>query len=472
MTISCSFHPEQAAHFHCHLCNVYFCKICITLRGADKYGVEEKRYLCTACGRTANSLGLSNILPPFWKKMGAIFAYPFQPAPLLFTTALAALGGWIPANWIVQLLVWIVMMKYAYAVLINTAGGSLRAPAVTWGLINDDVVQVFKQFVVYGLVGAAGGFLFVNAGPAAGWSFVVLITLFMPAIIMLLVATNSIIHAINPMLFIPIVFKIGFPYLLMYFFLFLLSSGPLYLFSSIPFEIAPPLRKFFSLFCGQMYAIISYHLMGYVLLQYHEKIGYTVAYDDYIEHGVSRPEEKNVSAKQRMLNTLDVLIKAGQFQKAMGLLREEIAMKPSDVNLSEKYYRLLKLTGERKRAGKYAAIHFGLLMKNHKKEQALHLLAEMIDNQMTPPAGRAVLQVADWYRQRGEFNKSLNCYAYFVKHNKGHGDVPEAYFKAAKILHENGGDSLKAKKILRTIVQSFPKHHLVPQIVKYFRSMG
>lgn len=472
MTISCSFHPGQAAHFQCNDCDINFCESCITSRKVETYGSVEKHYFCPACDAEAELIGVANILPPFWKKLGAIFSYPFQLSPLLLTVTLAAIGGFMSGSFLVRLVVFIVMLKYAYAVMIATAKGSLRSPTLTWKLINDDVFQVLKQYVIFGLVGFCGSLITSQTGPLAGKLFYMFITIFMPAIIMVLVATNSIIHAVNPALFVPIVWRIGLPYVLMYLFLMFLYTGPSYLLSLIPFDLSPKLAGFTILFVQQIYAIVSYHLMGYVLLQYHAEIGYPVEYEYFVKQGRTAGKSPKISEKQKLLNTIEVLIKGGHYAKALPLLREEIAVESPDINLSEKYYRLLQLADEKKKAGNYAPILLDQLVQKGRKKEAMELLTEMMGNNMSVPSDTAILKVADWYKQRGELKKAVDSYSYFLKNNKGHNAVPEMYFKLAQILHENGRNSAKAKKILMGLVKTFPHHNLVPQIKSYLSSMG
>jgi len=62
----------------------------------------------------------------------------------------------------------------------------------------------------------------------------------------------------------------------MAFFLLLLQFAPFtarnYIIEFLPQAVHLPLL----LFTGAFYVIITYHLMGYVILQYHERIGYDV----------------------------------------------------------------------------------------------------------------------------------------------------------------------------------------------------
>lgn len=472
MTLSCTFHPGRSAHFQCEHCDISFCDQCVSSREVSRYSEEELVYYCPACDGIPTLVGLSNILPPFWKKLGSIFLYPLQPAPLIFTMVLAVLGGLLYFNWIAQLFIWIVMMKYAYAVMISTAKGGLKAPAITWSLINDDVMQVFKQYGIFLLAGFCIAFMFHQFGVVGGGLFVVFVAAFLPAIIMLLVATNSIIHAINPMLFVPIVFRIGSSYLLLYLFLIFLSAAPLSIYSLLPAKLPPQLWKGLTLFLGQIYTLISYHLLGYVLLQNHEKIGYSVDYEYFVQYGKQRPVKDRKTQKEKFLHTIEILIQGGFYDKALVLLREKIAVDSPDIKLSEKYYTLLQLAGKKKKVHNYASIHLSHLVKRNLQKKAFELFSQIIQNDLKPPPQPIIFQIAKWYELKGNYKKGLDSYLYFIRKNKGHDAIAEAYFKVARILNERGRKKQKAKQILGSLIKTFPNHPIIPMVKSYFRTIG
>jgi len=55
--------------------------------------------------------------------------------------------------------------------------------------------------------------------------YLIVVIMSIPAMIIIFVTTESLINAINPMLFIPLAIRIGWGYLLMYFFLTVKFGG-------------------------------------------------------------------------------------------------------------------------------------------------------------------------------------------------------------------------------------------------------
>ena len=119
----------------------------------------------------------------------------------------------------------------------------------------------------------------------AAIAFAIAALFFVPSMIILLVTTGSLFHAINPVVFVGLAFRIGWAYFLMNFFLILLGSAPAYLAQYVIRFLPPDLHLMLFGFAKSFYTIVSYHLMGYVILQYHEKIGYKVDYEDFSDPG-------------------------------------------------------------------------------------------------------------------------------------------------------------------------------------------
>ncbi|MBE0582725.1 MAG: hypothetical protein IH612_03070 [Desulfofustis sp.] len=469
MSVKCTLHRSRAAHFSCDQCGSSLCEDCVTVKKTSTYSGKSTDYFCPACELPVRLEGLGDAMEPFWNRLGAIFLYPFQRTPFLLTLALALLGAVFSGTFLISLLVWIVMTKYAYAALIHTAQGSLRAPAITWSLVNENVLQVFKQYVVFALLGLLGGFIF-GWSVIAGFAFAALIIACLPAIIMILVATNSVFQAINPFLFLPIIKRIGWSYLLMYLFLFFLLMAPYALFSVLPVSLMHPMvAGFLYLFFSQIYVVISYHLMGYVLLQYHEEIGYSVDYEFFLENQGTKQKRREKTPEEELKTAIALLVNAGKYQEAIVRTRPAILEDSPDLEVSEKFLQLLKLAGEQQKAENYAVRHFEILVNNDKKEQATSLFSEIRQTAAGPASAESIVKVASWYQERNEYKNALSAYAYFTKHHKSHSLAPHVYFESAKLLHEHANNSTKARQILQGIIRTFPEHVLVPQVTHYLQ---
>lgn len=472
MTIFCSFHPKDPAHFQCFTCQSALCDICISARESNGFAGRETSYFCPGCNTPVELIGIGNIIEPFWKKMSSFFLYPLRPLPLLFILTLSLLATLFHQSFLVQMIVWAIMMKFAYAVLITTSQGSLKPPDMSWGLLNNNLGQVFKQILIFLPVGICSVFVYRLAGPYALFVFLGFLALFAPVILMLLVVTNSILNALNPFLFVPIVNRIGWPYLLMYLFLLLLCTAPPALFNLLPSELPTEFTRFITHLFGKYYTIISFYLMGYVLLQYHREIGYEVDYGHFMANLPTDKKRKIPSRKEHLQNTMAVFIKAGRYQEALKLLRPHIDVESPDSDLSEKYLQLLKLAGEHQKIKVYSGMHLGNLVKTSKISKALALYQDMRENNIPLSSASDLLTIAKWYGQRNEYKNASAAYITFTKSFKGHPEMPRAYLEIARLLHERGNNSSKAQKILQTIIRSYPQHPCAAQAQAYMGSIA
>ena len=467
MTIFCNFHPTQPAHFHCHKCGFAFCPTCIVRRSVTRHSETENHYFCPACNIQAEHIGVGNLIEPFWSRMPKIFGYPFQLHPLLLNIALAILVSFFPESTLVRLAFFVIATKYAYAILATTAKGSVKAPDITFQLINQDVEQVFKQYGVFIIIGVMTGFLFRLAGPVGGFIFLLLVSIFAPAILMMLVVTNSVLAAINPFKFVPIATRIGRHYFLMYLFIFFLYSAPAVLFNFIPLSVPVFITTFVIVFFQQFYTFIIYHLLGYILLQYHEEIGYQVDYEFFLQQ--SKPDDfKEESDREKLLNQLDILVKSGNHEAAIKYLLRETDGKFDDVDLSEQFLILLKMAQNSAGLEKHAKDHLALLTQKDKITKAIATYTDYFsgNNNMAPPPD-CLIKIAKWLDDRGQFQKAIDCYVSFINFFKKHPELPEVYFSLAKILHEKTNNTSKAREIFQSLLLTYPDHELVPQIKPY-----
>jgi tetratricopeptide (TPR) repeat protein len=212
--------------------------------------------------------------------------------------------------------------------------------------------------------------------------------------------------------------------------------------------------------------------MGYVLLQYHEEIGYSVDYDFFMEHKGDTRKKKSKKPEDELKTGLAVLMKTGKYQEAVQRVRPYILEDNPDLELSEKFLQLLKMTGEHEKAANYSIKHFEVLVKNNKKQKATELFPEVQKSPAGPPPAECVAKVASWFEDLSEYKKALATYVYFTKQYKKHPLMPDVYYQLAKLLHEHADNSGKAKQILKGIIKTWPQHKRVPEATKYLASLS
>ena len=325
MRTFCGYHPTKPAQWNCSSCDADYCPECVTKRSLPRYGRTETYYYCPKCEGIVDRLGISNIIDPFWNRVPKLFLYPFHPRSLVLMLLLSvgvvffSKPGLI--NLIINVVLWGILLKYSHAALKNTAHARYSPPKINSETIFEDFGIVFKQFAIFIILGIAMVKVTQMFGPLIGLAFLVVAILSIPSMIIVLVATGSLIHAINPVVFITMAWRIGWGYLLMYLFLTILGGAPTILGRHVITYLPASSHLFLFSLAKCFYTIISYHLMGYVILQYHEDIGYEVDLDE--EDSILEEKKPEQAAGSEILNRVDILIKEGKIDDAIFLIRSE-----------------------------------------------------------------------------------------------------------------------------------------------------
>ncbi|MBT7443151.1 MAG: hypothetical protein HN790_04215, partial [Methylococcales bacterium] len=170
------------------------------------------------------------MIPPFWQKTALFFKIPFSVTAISVIFAMLVLGNLASKIPIIgTLLVFIVIptlfLKYAYLTLENVSNGNLTAPTFKDIFQDNDYAIVFKQIFILILLFIPTAKL-SEISPALGIAWYFLILFLIPATVMVLSVEQRFTQAVNPILLLSFVQKIGVPYLGLYVFLLIVSGGP------------------------------------------------------------------------------------------------------------------------------------------------------------------------------------------------------------------------------------------------------
>ncbi len=473
MTIYCQFHPTVPAHYQCPRCQSHLCPQCIDRRErGDRFPGQHLRF-CPKCNVQVRWLGAGNIVTPFWKRLPKFFTYPFHPRPLTLM-AIISLINLLAANHPgllsipVILLAYCAVLLYSFAALKRTASGDMSPPPLNKSSLSDDFHLVIKQVVMFVIIGFTFFAGTASLGPLVGVAILVVVLLGFPAMVILLITTGSLIQAINPMMFIPLATRIGWGYLLMYLFLILLGGAPSVLAGkiipifperAIPFIFS--MAKFY-------YMLISYHLMGYVLMQYHMEIGYDIDEDNFRESDAVASVAP-LDADAATLKEVERLLREGEVESAVDLIRKD--RNPAAIRslaLSSLYMKMLKLKRMAQALDDHRPVHLGLLAKNGEKREALQLYDDMKKRDAGRiPGPDTLFAVAGWLNEAGRYEPALAAYGQMAESYPDSPLVPKARFRAAQITHDRLMEAERAREMLDDLVDDFPDHEIIGQVKAY-----
>lgn len=407
---------------------------------------------------------------PFWHRLPRFFLYPMQTGSMLRIAGYSVFGGismFIPDVFggLLQLILWIVFLKYAFLVMERTANGKFDEPGDVVSEEEGDatqVVRMFGLFVVVGLIFALLAASLGEVGYGLGW---LLMNVLPPAGIMIIAVTRSLGQALNPAKILFYIKTIGSPYLALCFVLFSLTGSAEilqgFLYAHMDSWLVLPLMSFVEFY----FTLITYHMMGYAIYQYHDKLGV------YADVSFEDAEAKLAPGKagDPVLGKLNSLIANGQQDEAIDLLREELRTRWEDNELHERYHKLLMASGKQETAVNHARQFIDKLVTERRFFQALDLCEQCLklDPEFQLQNSDHVHELASAARTAKRQKLALDLMRRFDRRYPGHQHIPAVYFLSAQILCEHFHMYKEAKQILQAIQAKFPEHSLAGEAGKY-----
>jgi TolA-binding protein len=412
---------------------------------------------------------------PFWRRLPSFFVYPMQMGSLV-RLAVFSLAGSVAILLIgmfgvfIYLILWLVFFKYAFVVLERTANGRFDEPNNLDGNEVGEIGQVLRMIALFVILGIQVVLLSLlgTIGEGLGW---LLVNIIPPAGIMIIATSRSLFQALNPGQIFFYIRTIGSPYLALCFLLLSVTSSGAwmqhFMHSHTNSWLVVPLTFFVQFY----FTLITYNMMGYVIYQYHDKLGL------HAEVSFEKAQEKigpNKKAGDPFLAKLAALIAEGKEEEACGVLREELRTNWERNDLHERYQKLLMATGKKEQALQHALDFIGKLVLEKKMFQALDLCEQGLkaDPAFQPRNADHVYDLAAAASLSNRPKLALDLMRGFDKRYPGHKHTAQVYLLSAKILDERYGKSQEAAKILRAVQAKFPDHAAAAEARKYLEVLA
>lgn len=405
---------------------------------------------------------------PFWQRLREISLYPAQPGALitLIVLSLARLLGLLPGvGRIVTLLVLVALYKFAFEVLRATANGHMEPPENALDMeesVGRQGVMMQGAFIVLAFLSfLVGGVLFGEDGIWFGIAASLLLLLGWPGACMSLAIDQNFWHALNPGTWMQIMSRLGWPYFLAFglmALIFLSSANAQSLVQGVlPLLIGLPVLYFIS-----GYALIAtFHLMGYLVWQYQDELGYTPS------NTASLPTiDRNADPDQFILDEAAQMIRDGETDMATDTLRAHLRERGGTEALHTQYRKLLRLKGDPAELIRHGKEWLPMLLAQDREKAAVELCREMVELDPTFVVSDAEsnTRLAKRAAALGQTQLALRLINGFHKRHPKSADIPEMYLLAARLLSERMGKDAEAKALLTQIRTAYPEHPLLPQI--------
>lgn len=399
---------------------------------------------------------------PVWSRLPAVFRYPFHfdcLVAILGYGLLFLVGIVVPlVGWIMALVAYLGIYKFAADVLESTARGWLKPPE-HWG--DGNRWMLFKHFVlIIALV-----LVLVLVAMLTGSTAVTVIVglcfmLAMPAAVILVVMTNSLAHALNPIAWLHIMRRTGKAYFIAVGLLAMLALSQGFAERLLAEMLGPGAASLAGGFViGGYFLVASYHLMGYLVYEKHEALGLEVDVEP------TEVDAQTNAYLSPLLREVEPLVEQGDVDKAIVRLRDGLSS-GGLIEEHERYRQLLALREDRDGLLEHARDYIPALLHAFDQPKKAISVAEeslALDPAFRPREPGMVLELATLLDRFERFDAVLKLTSGFAQANPQHADIPANYYLAARGLWFGRGQDRKALDLARNLVATYPNHPRRPE---------
>jgi hypothetical protein len=397
----------------------------------------------------------STQIVPFWHRLRAISLYPLRNGSLMTLvapTAASALLHFLPLG-IIGLLFRLMLMAaiYAYAVVIlrSTANGHIDAPEVTLDGGNAGYWQIALQ-IVFALMMWVG---FMSLGPVGGYAVAILLAFGMPGATISLAIEDDFWHALNPLTWAAIAGRLGWPYLAVAVLctVITISQGNA---QAVLEYLLPDFLVIIGNYFLYAYAVfMTFHLMGYLIYQYHEDLGYE------IDRPLAR-RDASADPDQDLLDEVAALVVDGDAAGAEKLVAARLNARGGTAAVHAQYRKLLRLRGDEDALLAHGNQYLGVLMEQGQDKLALDLVRDCLalDPDFVVPRSEHVKVLARRAVELAQPRVAVAVLEGFVQRHFSHPDAAEHALAAAKLRVDAFGEDAHARALLKAMRQHTGNH--------------
>lgn len=465
----CKYFPTEPATWHCERCDVYMSDRIVAARASSGSKMSS---ICPLCTSDLTFLGNAHLAAPFWQRLPQFYLYPLQKVPLLLAlvSTLPMLLGKGDPTIVLQLIVTVLITKYAYVVLEDSANGNMRAPELERIAEGGGLTLVVQQYAVLFAAGAAvvGVLLWTHS---TFWTVLVsaVVLLALPASIIVLAMEKTLTAALNINTLFDVITRIGWAYAVLW--VFLLFSILSYLTVSVSFynEVPFPVWGVLTTALGNYFYFWMFHLMGYVIFQFQTELGFAAELK-----GDKRIQRKRTRlALDPMLARMDVLVKEGRYSQLIEFFRRELKQNSDNLLLHENFDKLLKamqLNDERTRHG-LEYVHSLVQLGDAVRGLQLFRDLKELDDELRPNSDKTAFSLAEKSYERGDYKLAVNLLNNFHQNYFESEWTPEAYFLLSKVLMEGFNKKKEAFQFASFVEANYPGYTKLTEVAQWKRAL-
>ena len=308
---------------------------------------------------------------PFWARLHDFFTYPFQTGPvallglaILVSTVLspgllAALAG---------IFIMLLQIKYGFNVIAAMSEGEFEAPSLPATITEPGYSVVIKQFAILAFMFIATATVGVKLSPALGIPLGIFFVLVLPMSTIVLATQRSLRAALNPLVLVTLIYRIGWPYMLVYLYLLMMFSCSI-TFGQLAFNYAGiEAAQIITSVSGYYFTLVMYSLMGYMVFQYRHRLQFGSSIDEFLVAPDPSGEDPRVH----------VLLQGGEYQRALDVLVNNWKGHSYPPMLIEKYVKIVRHCGAWEHLRRNLAPLLEALLKADKTSMIPRLLRDLL----------------------------------------------------------------------------------------------
>ncbi len=396
-------------------------------------------------------------ITPFWNRIPAFFLYGLKPIPLLLAILTGVLLALIPSFWIAVIL-YAVTVKYSMAALQYTMEGELSPPPLNDKVIVQDYGLPIALFFILLLYGLGVISIASSTSPILALLTMLLGLFLFPAMIMCLGITGSFTFSANPINWIALAKSIGWPYLALYGLYLSFSGAQAAVEHFIPDTAAKGIQLSAWMVINTYFSIISFHMMGYVILQYHRELD-------------TKPSSNQDASESYSTPLLEKFIQEGKSAAAIEELICLVKDNPDEIDLRKKLHNYAMINQEYSVVAKYAPAYMRRLSLagSHSAAAQLFIDCSRADFVCHPERPDSYQPIFEILKQRGHFKEAIALTNGYHKRFPENKLTPPLYLELAKLFCEDMQRDDLAKKLLHFLLRQFKSHHKIPEVRKYLQ---
>ncbi len=406
-------------------------------------------------------------IEPFWRRLRQIWLYPLQLGPLLTIVVLAVVQTFVShliiVGWLLSLLALGAVYRYAFLVLRATANGRMEPPEGLGDVDSSLGMTQIGLIAAYILLAVVGGaILALLQLPLLAMAWLALLAFAYPGSTMSLAIEMNVWHALNPATPLSIMSRLGWPYFVVALLCLLFVYCQINAESLMAPYLPVPLDQIVTYALSNYVTIASFHLMGYLIYQYHRELGYEIDAPVRLRKLADDPD-------QELLDQCEALTRDGELEQAAQRLGAHLRERGGSATLHQRYRKLLSALGDSETLIAHGQQWLSVLIAQEKLREALNLARECLtlDPKFRPPHAEQIHPLALAAHQQGQAQLALQLLNGFHQLHPKHKDIPKNLLLASQVLAERFNQDGKARQLLEQVKTRYPQHPLIPEVDQY-----